>query len=198
MRHLRQNTSTLSVSISLNNMLDKTFKNQDLNLNDLPDYQKTETRFINSKYIKILRLQIGFLVLPVFIFIVCSIYFQFDLPQLFWYIFIPTVSLVLSLWLIEVEAGFKKRTFGLRDHDIYFSKGFFVHKETVLPFKRIQHVEVIQGIFLRWQNLYAIKLYTAGASSGDLAIYGLDKETASKIKAYVMQQNFDLSDESTS
>lgn len=176
----------------------KIFKNQDLSLIDLPDYQKIQTQFIHQNYIKILRLQTVFLILPILIFIFCSFYFQFGIPQLFWFIFIPIVILIISIWFIEIEFGYKKRTYGLRDHDIYFSKGFFVHKETVLPFKRIQHVEVIQGIFLRWQNLYAIKLYTAGASSGDLSIYGLDKNTASKIKAYVMQQNSDLNDESTS
>jgi membrane protein YdbS with pleckstrin-like domain len=34
--------------------------------------------------------------------------------------------------------------------------------------------------------LYSLRLYTAGASSGDLIIDGLDKETAQKLKAKVL------------
>lgn len=165
------------------------FKNQNLSLEDLPQYQYTDKHYVNQNYKRLLRLQLGFFIIPFVIAVGILIWFQADIPKLAWLIPSLVLSVVILFWLTEIELGFKERTYGMREHDIYFSKGFFVHKETVLPFNRIQHVEVKQGIMLRWFKLYSVKLYTAGASSGDLSIYGLKQETASKIKAYVMNQN---------
>jgi len=78
------------------------------------------------------------------------------------------------------------RLFGIRQYDIIYQSGFFYFTETVIPYNRIQHVEIKQGPLSRFFNLYSLRLYTAGASSGDLIIDGLDKETAQKLKAKVL------------
>lgn len=168
------------------------FSNTDLSLEDLPQYSYTTTTPINVKYKYILRIQFGLALLPFVLGILALLIFDVYLPLFIWIISLSLIGLVFGLWIIENELGFKKRNFGLRTHDIYFTKGLIVHKETILPYSRIQHVELKQGILLRQFKLFALKLYTAGASSSDLSIYGLDHDTASKIKAYVMQQNLDL------
>lgn len=96
--------------------------------------------------------------------------------------------IIFVLVYVEFFFGFPIRRFGIRELDIIYQKGYLVKKETIVPFNRIQHIEVTQSLLLRKFNLYSLLIYTAGESSGDLKIAGLDHQTAQKIKSKVLQE----------
>lgn len=165
-------------------MLD--FQNNTLNINDLPRFETVEGHPVASVYLKLLRILYAFwFVVLIGVFI--ALYLN---PKTLNVIFYPLVGVLVifySLIIVEIEKGFGLRKFGIREKDIIFQKGFFVFKETIVPYKRIQHVEVKQNIIFKAFKLFTLKVYTAGSSSGDLSIKGLSQANADKIKAQILK-----------
>ena len=81
--------------------------------------------------------------------------------------------------------GFSKRKYALRDNDISYKSGVFVKTMTTVPFSRIQHVEIDQGPISRFLGLSSLTVFTAGDSSSDLEISGIQNEQALKIKEFI-------------
>lgn len=79
--------------------------------------------------------------------------------------------------------------YALREQDVLFKAGFLWRSETVIPFKRIQHVEVEQGPIDRLFDLSQVKVYTAGGSSSDLVIPGLRPTEAESIKFFILNRS---------
>ena len=73
----------------------------------------------------------------------------------------------------------------VRDKDISYKAGLFTKKITTVPFSRIQHVEIDEKPISRIFNLASISVFTAGDSSDDLEIKGINKEKALQIKEFI-------------
>jgi membrane protein YdbS with pleckstrin-like domain len=165
-------------------MLD--FQNQTLQIDDLPKFEQVEGHPIDRAFLKVLRLQFGFLLI-LFFAILLSLKFFADFPALAFYPILAVLIVLFSLSLIEIEKGFPRRKFGIREKDILFQKGYIVFSQTVLPYSRIQHVEVKQGPIFKAFKLFTLKVFTAGSSSGDLSIAGLNRSDADKLKAQILK-----------
>jgi len=163
------------------------FKNLELSISDLPDFKTVDLQPIQKSYKKIIWINhaLTFFVLYGISFFVLN--FE-EIPNWISIIAFSVISLVFSIKAIEIEKGFPIRKFGVRQHDIIYQYGFFYFSETVVPYNRIQHVEIKQGPLSRLFSLYSLSLYTAGASSGDLIINGLDKQTAQRLKSKVLDK----------
>lgn len=90
-----------------------------------------------------------------------------------------------SLLLISAYKGYAHRGYALRERDIIYKKGWLWQSTTVVPFNRIQHIEIDQGPIERMFSLSKLKIYTAGGASSDLTIPGLLPESANKLKDYI-------------
>lgn len=163
------------------------FSNLSVQVEDLPNFKEAKLEPIAKQYLILLWLNFFLFALVLISLPLGLNFFLEGFPKLILKIAAGVFSIILLLQAIEIYRGFPKRKFGVRELDIIFQKGFFFFKETVIPFKRIQHVEIKQGPVLRLLNLYSLKLYTAGASTGDLVISGLHLEVAQKLKAKVLQ-----------
>ncbi|HLV43181.1 MAG TPA: PH domain-containing protein [Brumimicrobium sp.] len=165
-------------------MLD--FQNNTLNINDLPRFEKVEGHPVDSVYLKVLRISyiLGFTAL-IAAFVV--VFLKKAPSALSFYPIVAVAVALYALLIVEVEKGFGLRKFGIREKDIIFQKGFFVFKETIVPYKRIQHVEVRQSFVFKAFKLYTLKVYTAGSSAGDLSIKGIKQADADKIKAQILK-----------
>ena len=84
-----------------------------------------------------------------------------------------------------VELGFSRKAYLLRDHDLVYRTGYIMQKTTAIPKNRIQHVEIRQGVLLRIFKLSKLVVFTAGGSSSDLSISGLEPEVAEKLKEHI-------------
>jgi hypothetical protein len=97
-----------------------------------------------------------------------------------------TLSIVARmLWL---QRGFARMQYALRNRDITYRRGLFSRSITSVPFNRVQHCEVNQGVVERTLDLASLKVYTAGGSSSDLSIPGLRLTRASQLKDFVLTQ----------
>ncbi|TXE17926.1 PH domain-containing protein [Psychroflexus gondwanensis] len=161
------------------------FENLEVHLDQLPDFKSVELNSVQKRYKKLIWINEGLVFILLFALPIVAFFFE---PVPIWIpiVVLAILSFVLALRATEIEKGFPLRLFGIRQYDIIYQSGFFYFTETVIPYNRIQHLEIKQGPLSRFFNLYSLRLYTAGASSGDLIIDGLDKETAQKLKAKVL------------
>ncbi|NNK81409.1 MAG: PH domain-containing protein [Flavobacteriales bacterium] len=101
--------------------------------------------------------------------------------SLLWLIFL------ISFVIFEIKA-FPLRGYLVREHDISYKSGLIFRDVVTVPYNRIQHSEVSHGPIERMMSLSTLKIFTAGGSSSDLAIHGLDPEEAEKIKEWLTQK----------
>lgn len=162
------------------------FNNQILDLEDLPRFENVEGHPVDRAYLKVLRILYVFWSIVFFLGFFILDYF-IELPQLAFYPILIVLIVIFSLSIVDIELGFNRRKFGIRDLDIIFQKGFFVFNQTIVPYKRIQHVEIRQGLIFKAFKLYTLKIYTAGSSAGDLSIAGLNQSDSDKLKAQILK-----------
>ena len=94
------------------------------------------------------------------------------------------VVLLLVLWFSRM--GYNKKGFAFRQHDVLFRHGIIATYTIVIPYNRIQHVALHEGIISRFFGLAKIEIFTAGGNSGDIEIPGIEKEQAENIKQLLM------------
>ncbi len=92
------------------------------------------------------------------------------------------VGAVLTLWRV-VRQGAIVRAWGYaeRETDLYITSGIFQRQLTVVPYGRMQAVEVTAGPLQRAFNVATVKLVTASAQS-DAMIPGLEPEAAAALR----------------
>jgi hypothetical protein len=104
-------------------------------------------------------------------------------PFLILYSLLAIVATALLIW-----PGFSipRQGYVLRDKDILFRKGVIWRSVTAVPFNRIQHVESSNTPLDRKYDLATLQIFTAGGSSGDLKIEGLDKDVAENLRIFIL------------
>lgn len=103
------------------------------------------------------------------------------------------VAGVLGAWLLFMLAqllvrrtAFRKRGYALRERDVIYRRGLLATVTTIVPFNRIQHVSINEGVLSRRFGLAQLQLFTAGGSSANMVISGLPKAEAERIKTFIM------------
>jgi uncharacterized protein len=76
--------------------------------------------------------------------------------------------------------------YALRQRDITYRSGWLWHRITTLPYHRIQHAEIGQGMIEKWYGLATLEVFTAGKNASDLSIPGLQLEEAERLKTYIL------------
>jgi len=95
-------------------------------------------------------------------------------------------ALVLTLLAWFSYKSARVMRYALREHDVIVQSGVFWKKETVQPIRRIQHIEQHQGPIDKRFGLYELKLFSAGTAYLTFRIPGLDAETASRIRQFIL------------
>ena len=101
-------------------------------------------------------------------------------------------ALVAAVGFLATRLALAKvshKGYALREHDIAYRSGMFWRKQVLLPFNRVQHVEVASGPLQRRFDLATLKFYTAGGSSVDLAIGGLMSAEAERLRTYILSRS---------
>jgi len=162
------------------------FQNQTLDINQLPKFETVEGQPIDQAYLKVLRLFYCLWLILLFGGLLATYYFA-DIPNVVFYSVLSALIVFFTLYILETEKGFPRRKFGIRDKDVIFQRGYLFFKQTIVPFNRIQHVEVKQDLIFRAFGIYTLKLFTAGSSAGDLSLVGINKTDADKLKAVIVK-----------
>jgi len=163
------------------------FTNQTIDIDSLPKYQEVTLQPIHPKYWNVMVINILiFIILLLMAFVGISIAAPEKLPTLF-YVLTPLLIIAFGGFLFWINRmAFKKRGFAIREKDLLYRSGVLATTTIIVPFNRIQHIAVNEGVFSRMYGLAALEIYTAGGSSSDLTISGIEKEKAISIKEFLM------------
>jgi membrane protein YdbS with pleckstrin-like domain len=178
----------------VNTKLDKAifmdqFSNSILAPDDLPKVEAIDFNPLDKKYKKIIIIR-----LVIFYLFISGLFAGF----LFISEEIPPTSILITFSILLVVLivcsstitilGFSKKGYLVREKDISYQKGLITYKLISVPFNRIQHVEVNQGVLAKIFKLSSVKIYTAGGNASDLSIPGLPSETAQNLKAFLSEK----------
>lgn len=109
--------------------------------------------------------------------------------QEWWPVAGVAVFLIFSTFaFIAIHKGYQRRSYALRQRDLSYRKGWIFTSITTVPFNRIQHTEVSQGPLERKFKLCTLNVYTAGGSTSDLSIPGLEADEAAQLRDYIAQK----------
>ncbi|MEF8795121.1 MAG: PH domain-containing protein [Salinivenus sp.] len=114
----------------------------------------------------------------------------YDLTHLFsadpWLPFGAISGTVLGLGVIYClvwpRLRYRAWGFALRPEELYMEHGVLNHVRTVVPLRRIQHVDVSQDLIEREYALGRLVVHTAGSRSSDVVIPGLPLPEAERIR----------------
>jgi membrane protein YdbS with pleckstrin-like domain len=91
-------------------------------------------------------------------------------------------TLVLgSLVLMFVHNRFRAWAYEEREEDLVVSRGVMFRRQSVVPYGRMQFVDVTAGPVERMFRLATVKLHTAAAAT-DARIPGLEREEAARLR----------------
>jgi len=90
-----------------------------------------------------------------------------------------TVAAGVVLWV--ERRRYRAWAYREREEDLIVSRGVLVRRVSVVPYGRMQYVEVTAGPFERAFRLATVQLHTAAAAS-DARIPGLEREEAARLR----------------
>ena len=155
------------------------FSDNQINITELPDIQDLEMTPLDQKYRYILLMNIivlyGFGIAGLII--ARSISTDAHFKHVSIYLICALIFAMLVQGIIHY-LGFKKRAFAMREKDMCYSYGYLTNKTLVLPYNRIQHIEIARSFMARKLGLATLKIYSAGESGGDMVIHGLPNDIA--------------------
>ena len=168
------------------------FVNQQVNMTDLPNANELEMEPMAESYAREVKVQQLIIWPP----LLAVSFVPFLFAQIIFLLLIPVVVLVLAtiisrlvIWESQVKGV------ALREFDIAYRSGLYWRKTVIVPFNRVQHVEVSSGPLQRKFGLASVKLFTAGGSSVDLRIDGLTAGRAEQVRAFIAAKIEDLANE---
>nr|WP_296533780.1 PH domain-containing protein [uncultured Actinomyces sp.] len=86
-----------------------------------------------------------------------------DIAALWWLMLVPVVIALLCLWLIPAQV--RALRYALAETDFVIRRGVINRSLTMVPYGRIQYVDIHQGPVLRFMGIATIKLLTASAQT---------------------------------
>lgn len=81
--------------------------------------------------------------------------------------------------------------YDLRDEELYLERGIFNRVRTIVPLRRVQHLDVSQNLIEREYNLGKLIVHTAGTRSSDVILPGLLIEEAEQLRDTVKRYILD-------
>ena len=163
------------------------FTNQNIELSTLPEVEDSDFHGLEKDYLYMRLTAWGiFFFISGLVFSIWSLLGSFT----WWQWLAPWAALLAFILFVEIK-GFSIKGYSIREKDISYKSGLIFFSMTSIPFNRIQHCEVGQGPLGRAFDLAAVKVYTAGGSSSDIIIRGLQEERAQKLRDYITKLSAD-------
>lgn len=86
---------------------------------------------------------------------------------------------------IRAQFVYDNSSFAFGQEDIRFRTGYIFLREVLVPYPRIQHIDIHQGPIERYFNLSSLIIHTAGQSGDSIKIPGLQTEYAEHLRTYL-------------
>lgn len=164
------------------------FANELIDTQKLPRFEAVPLSSLHPNYKKVVLINATLVVLVLLILIVV-LCIAIDSNEL---TLVLGITLGISWCILSALVyffsllSFKKRGFAFRTHDVIYRSGIIATNTMVIPYNRVQHVALHEGVVSRYFDLAKIEIFTAGGNSSDIEIPGIAKEEAENIKQLLM------------
>ena len=159
----------------------KDFTNEVIDTVSLPRFEEAVLTPLQPAYKKIMLINVAIVYIIIGIAAGAVIYF-IEESRDYWPIALLVFVLVIALSILLVTISFKNRGFAFRNHDVIYKSGVLATSTIVIPYNRVQHVALHEGILSRKYGLAAVEVFTAGGDTSDVKIAGIEKDEAERIK----------------
>lgn len=161
------------------------FSNETIDVTKLPKFEEVPFLSLKKSYWKVILIN---LVILFFLMTIALGFALLKMDELVGYREEISSAFVLFIliFIFFSYLSFKKKGFAFREHDVLFRYGIIATNTIVIPYNRIQHVALHEGIVSRYFGLAKVEIFTAGGSSSDIEIPGIEKEQAENIKQLLM------------
>lgn len=167
------------------------FTNSTIDIHSLPKYEEVPLQPLSNKYWKVVLINILIFLLFAAAGILALLLLNESARSYFPIILVAYLAFsALVIFLYNI--GLKRRGFAVREKDIIYASGVLALSTTIVPFTRIQHIALHEGMIPRLFQLGELQVFTAGGSSGSLHIPGIEIEEAKRIKELLMKQINDI------
>jgi hypothetical protein len=148
-----------------------------------PEGAETELQPLEQGYLRVLRIEWGLtmaVLLAIAVAVDVLVLRGNDLP----WGWLSGAVLLLSLWAVLVLPARQFRTWGHSEEGdaLRVAHGYMFHTDTVVPFVRVQHIDVGQGPIERLCGVAHLVVHTAGTHNSVVTLPGLDPEDATRIR----------------
>lgn len=161
------------------------FTNETIDTKQLPRFEEVQLTKLHSKYWSVVLINVSVLLLILAGILAVILYNSEEFSGNGIY-FISAFLVVSFFVFLFSRIGFKKKSYAFRNHDVIFRSGIIATNTMVIPYNRVQHVALHEGLISRYFGLAKVEIFTAGGSSSDIEIPGIAKEEAENIKQLLM------------
>lgn len=98
-----------------------------------------------------------------------------------------TLAAFLSLGAATVLPGrlYRRLRYRLTDRLLQVVRGWMFHTDTIVPFVRVQHLDIVRGPLDKMFGTATLVVHTAGTHNSIVTLPGLDQERAEAIRDIV-------------
>jgi len=167
------------------------FTNINIDTNTLPQAAALEMQPMPQAYQREIMTQLVIIFVPVFLVSWLSWLLPIPEPTVkFVFKFLPLLIVVIAVLVsVLTVMQFRVKAYALREQDIAYRSGLVFRKTVLLPFNRVQHMEVTSGPLQRRFGLASLKFFTAGGASVDLKIAGLEAPEAERLRIFILRRS---------
>ncbi|MBY5958027.1 PH domain-containing protein [Membranicola marinus] len=167
------------------------FYNEWVDINQLPIAEDSEFVGLEPEYLYV-RLSnilittiLGGLVLAIFVFLSA---FTFSVK----FMVLLGFVLLMAFWGLLTYLEFHQRGYAIRSQDVAYRSGYIFRQRQFLPFRRVQHCKITEGLIERLFNFSTVIISAAG---DDIVVHGLRPEEAQKLQQFVNEKVDELTKE---
>jgi membrane protein YdbS with pleckstrin-like domain len=161
------------------------FTNDTLDTTNLPRYETVVFTPLHRKYWSVMAVRMLMVFMVLWTALALAVIFSDDFRN-HRSIWIAAAALFTVLTVFVMRISFKKRGFAFREHDVLYRYGVISTVTIIIPYNRVQHVALHEGLISRYFKLGEVQIFTAGGGSSDIQIPGIDIQQAENIKQLLM------------
>lgn len=163
------------------------FSNPVIECSELPRFEEVALNPVSNLYWRVILINLLISLLITAGMVIGIVFIASPLKNYLPYIIGIFIAFWGGVYRLQQRA-FQRRGYAVRQHDIIYRRGTLGTLTTVIPFQRIQHVNVNEGVFSRAYGLAQLQIFTAGGMGSDIKISGLLREDAIKIKELILNR----------
>ncbi|WP_026091813.1 PH domain-containing protein [Blastomonas sp. AAP53] len=97
-------------------------------------------------------------------------------------ILIPALALAAFIVVFLPQRRWRRWGYAHADEQLRVARGWLVRTDTIVPFRRIQHIDVAQGPIERLFGLASLTVHTAGTHNSIVTLPGLSRDDAEAMR----------------